>query len=270
MSEAKRRWIRLSRQSTRSIRATASTFCAACLMRRFIIRFFPSFVGLYKFSNFDRDMSNSTERVWEHFTYLINELMRLTKPGRICSVHVMNLPRTKTRDGAVGMYDFRGDDPARLRMLTGYITRKSAFSKTPLIAQQRTRAFGCFTSKSRKTTISGRGLRLHRVVSQARRECRAGRWHVYRVARNQAEGESWSRVNTSAGLDISREAHDRQCGQDARRRPRAVAVRYVGVRPGLAAVRLAGLDGHRPDQHAAISQRPRRKTSNIFRRCNST
>lgn len=70
----------------------------------------PPFEGLYKFSNSDRDLSNGEGGVfWEHYAFLIREMLRTAMPGRLHSVHVMQLPTTKFRDGHIGMRDFRGD-----------------------------------------------------------------------------------------------------------------------------------------------------------------
>lgn len=70
----------------------------------------PPFEGLYKFSNDERDLSNSEgEAFWEHYAFLIGELARATMPGRIHAVHVMQLPMSKLRHGAIGIRDFRGE-----------------------------------------------------------------------------------------------------------------------------------------------------------------
>lgn len=70
----------------------------------------PPFEGLYKFSNDPRDLSNS-ERAdfWRHYGFLIEDLYRVTMPGRIHAVHCMQLPTSKTRDGVIGIRDFRGE-----------------------------------------------------------------------------------------------------------------------------------------------------------------
>ncbi len=70
----------------------------------------PPFEGLYRFSNSDRDISNNDGgSFWEHYQFLISELFRVTKPGRLCSVHCMQLPTSKTRHGFIGIRDFRGE-----------------------------------------------------------------------------------------------------------------------------------------------------------------
>jgi hypothetical protein len=73
--------------------------------------FSPPFASLYTYSDSERDMGNcaSDEEFWQHFKFLIPELLRTTKPGRNCSVHCMNLPTTKQHSGYIGIRDFRGD-----------------------------------------------------------------------------------------------------------------------------------------------------------------
>src|SRR3546814_9549054 len=68
----------------------------------------PPFSGLYQFSNYDQDISNNSEDTFfDHYQFLIQELLRVTMPGRLHSVHVMQLPMSKIRHGNIGMRDFR-------------------------------------------------------------------------------------------------------------------------------------------------------------------
>ena len=73
--------------------------------------FSPPFASLYTYSNSERDMGNSKNytEFEEHFRFLVSELFRVTKPGRLLSFHCMNLPFSKERDGFIGIRDFRGD-----------------------------------------------------------------------------------------------------------------------------------------------------------------
>jgi hypothetical protein len=79
--------------------------------------FSPPFSSLYTYSASDRDMGNcaSLDEFAAHFKFLVPELMRVTKPGRLLSFHCMNLPTSKVRDGVIGLNDFRGDLYAHLR-----------------------------------------------------------------------------------------------------------------------------------------------------------
>jgi DNA modification methylase len=71
----------------------------------------PPFRSLYTYSPTERDLGNSktTEEFNEHYGYIINELLRVTKPGRHTCVHVQQLTTTLATHGVIGMSDFRGD-----------------------------------------------------------------------------------------------------------------------------------------------------------------
>ncbi|WP_066046008.1 MULTISPECIES: DNA methyltransferase [Sphingomonadales] len=120
----------------------------------------PPFEGLYKFSNFDRDISNNDgPQFWEHYAFLIQELLRVTKPGRIHSVHVMQLPTSKIRHGHIGMRDFRGE-VIRAYEDAGWIFHSEVcIWKDPVVAQQRTKSIRLLHKQIVKdSTISGQGL----------------------------------------------------------------------------------------------------------------
>jgi len=73
--------------------------------------FSPPFESLFTYSPSERDLGNSASsaQFWEHFRYLIRELLRVTKSGRNVAVHCMAIPTTVARDGFTGVRDFRGD-----------------------------------------------------------------------------------------------------------------------------------------------------------------
>jgi DNA modification methylase len=60
----------------------------------------PPFAGLYNYSSLENDFSNceSKEDFLEQYEYLIAEIARVTKPGRITAVHVTNIKDSKTGD----------------------------------------------------------------------------------------------------------------------------------------------------------------------------
>ena len=120
----------------------------------------PPFEGLYKFSNFDRDISNNEgPSFWEHYAFLIQELLRVTMPGRIHAVHVMQLPTSKIRHGHIGMRDFRGE-VIRAYEDAGWIFHSEVcIWKDPVVAQQRTKSIRLLHKQIVKdSTISGQGL----------------------------------------------------------------------------------------------------------------
>lgn len=120
----------------------------------------PPFEGLYKFSNFDRDISNNdTVGFWTHYQFLIQELLRVTMPGRIHAVHCMQLPTSKIRHGHIGMRDFRGEI-VRAYEDAGWIFHSEVcIWKDPVVAQQRTKSIRLLHKQITKdSTISGQGL----------------------------------------------------------------------------------------------------------------
>jgi DNA modification methylase len=71
----------------------------------------PPFASLFTYSPTERDLGNSSSRAefLDHYRFIIDDLLRLTLPGRIACVHVQQLTTTKATHGVVGLTDFRGD-----------------------------------------------------------------------------------------------------------------------------------------------------------------
>lgn len=70
----------------------------------------PPFASLFTYSPSDRDLGNNADRAGflEHYSFVVNELLRIVKPGRIVAVHCQQIATQKGRDGHVGLTDFRG------------------------------------------------------------------------------------------------------------------------------------------------------------------
>jgi len=123
--------------------------------------FSPPFASLYTYSNSDRDMGNCSgdEEFMKHFQFLIGELFRVTKPGRLLSFHCMNLPTTKFRDGYIGIKDFRGD-LIRTFCDVGWIYHSEVcIWKDPVTAMQRTKALGLLHKQIKKdSSLSRQGI----------------------------------------------------------------------------------------------------------------
>lgn len=106
--------------------------------------FSPPFESLYTYSNSERDFGNCTSSEDFHiqFKFLIDELYRITMPGRLLSFHCMDIPAMKERDGYIGLKDFPGD-LIRMFQEYGFIYHsRVAIWKDPLIEATRTKAIG--------------------------------------------------------------------------------------------------------------------------------
>ncbi len=123
--------------------------------------FSPPFASLYTYSNSDRDMGNSRNHseFYAHFEYLIGELFRVTRSGRLLSFHCMNLPATIQNDGFIGIKDFRGE-LIRLFVDAGWIFHSEVVIwKDPVTAMQRTKAIGLLYKQLKKDScISRQGI----------------------------------------------------------------------------------------------------------------
>lgn len=120
--------------------------------------FSPPFASLYTYSASPRDMGNCADHdeFFEHFRYLIPELFRVTKPGRLLSFHCMNLPTSKARDGYIGIRDFRGD-LIRAFVEAGWIYHSEVVIwKDPVTAMQRTKALGLLHKQIKKDSCMSR------------------------------------------------------------------------------------------------------------------
>lgn len=162
--------------------------------------FSPPFSSLYTYSNSPRDLGNCRDdaEFFAHFAFVIEELRRLIKPGRLVSFHCMLLPTSKVRDGVIGLKDFRGD---LIRAFTaqGFIHHSEVVIwKDPVTAMQRTKALGL----------------LHKSVRENASMCRQGIPDYLVTMRSPGESEfrvqhgvdypvdKWQRVASPVWMDI--------------------------------------------------------------------
>lgn len=120
--------------------------------------FSPPFASLYTYSNSDYDMGNvqDDDEFYTQFRFLVKEMLRITKPGRLLSFHCMNLPTSKQNDGYIGIRDFRGE-LIRLFIESGWIYHSEVcIWKDPVTAMQRTKALGLLHKTIRKDSAMSR------------------------------------------------------------------------------------------------------------------
>jgi len=123
-----------------------------------IVVFSPPFAELYVYSDKEEDMGNvSNYKEFEkHFKYLIPELKRTLKSGRMCAIHCMDLPIQKGKEGYIGLRDFSG-------MLIDWFQKegfiyhsKVTLWKNPVTEMQRTKALGLLHKTIKKDSIMSR------------------------------------------------------------------------------------------------------------------
>jgi len=118
----------------------------------------PPFASLYTYSNSERDMGNSKDHdeFWRHYRFLIKEQFRVLMPGRLVSIHCMNLPTSKVRDGHIGIRDFRGEIIRAFEEVGFIYHSEVCIWKDPVTAMQRTKALGLLHKQIRKDSCMSR------------------------------------------------------------------------------------------------------------------
>tara|TARA_Y100000296_G_scaffold86616_1_gene126999 strand:+ start:329 stop:2551 length:2223 start_codon:yes stop_codon:yes gene_type:complete len=123
-----------------------------------LIVFSPPFAELYVYSDKPEDMGNvkNYNQFAQHFQYLIKDLKRVLKPGRICAIHCMDLPIQKGKEGFIGLRDFSG-------MLIDWFTNegfiyhaRTTIWKNPVTEMQRTKALGLLHKTIKKDAAMSR------------------------------------------------------------------------------------------------------------------
>lgn len=118
----------------------------------------PPFGDLFVYSDSAADMGNSTpEEFAEHYRFLVRQMYRITKPGRLTAVHCSDLPMTKFKDGAVGLKDFSGQI-IKAHEDAGWIYHgRRTIWKSPVTEMARTKHVGLLYKQLRKDSSKSRG-----------------------------------------------------------------------------------------------------------------
>ena len=162
--------------------------------------FSPPFASLYTYSNSPRDMGNSKtrEQFIDHFDFLVAELLRVLEPGRDVSFHCMLLPTSKTNDGYVGLYDFRGE-LIRQFQRHGFIYHSEVVIwKDPVTAMQRTKALGLLHK-----TVRGNSSMARQGIPDYLITMRKPGDPINRVLHDDYPVDKWQQIASPIWTDIN-------------------------------------------------------------------
>jgi len=98
----------------------------------------PPFAGLYQYSSDERDISNSIDKdeFFEHYGFCIDEIARVTMPGRISAVHCMDIPLSNA--GCDAIFDLPGRIIAEHEKRGFIYGGRRVIWKEPLMVRNRT------------------------------------------------------------------------------------------------------------------------------------
>lgn len=120
----------------------------------------PPFANLYIYSDSAADMGNATtiDEFMTQYSYLVKEMYRVTRPGRLTVVHCKDLPLYKGHDGWFGIEDFSGWI-SRVHAEQGFVFHsRITLWKDPVHEMQKTNSHGL----------------LHKNFAQRAQVCRTG------------------------------------------------------------------------------------------------
>jgi DNA modification methylase len=120
--------------------------------------FSPPFSDLYMYSSDVRDLSNNSsyDEFFKHFEFMIPELLRITKEGRLLSMHCTQLSKSKGRDGKLEIIDFRGDLIRAMQKYGWTFHAEVAIWKDPKIIAQRTKNMQLLHATTKKDSTVNR------------------------------------------------------------------------------------------------------------------
>jgi len=126
----------------------------------------PPFADLYTYTDSEHDLGNSrnSDEFFDHYQFIIDELLRVTKPGRLTCVHVSDIPAMAQKDGYIGIKDFPGD-VIRAYQDKGWIFVGRAFvQKNPQAQAIRTKSKALLFVQLRKDSTDSRPALVDQIL----------------------------------------------------------------------------------------------------------
>jgi len=104
--------------------------------------FSPPFSNLFTYSDSERDIGNckNDDEFYKHFNFLVKDLYRVLKPGRLVSIHCMDSLATITHDGFIGLKDMPGLVISLFQNENFIYHSRVTIWKDPLVQATRTKA----------------------------------------------------------------------------------------------------------------------------------
>lgn len=126
----------------------------------------PPFADLYTYSASEMDLGNS--RTWdiffEHYGFIIQELLRVTMAGRLTCVHTADIPAMQMKDGYIGLRDFPGA-VVRAYIAGGWtFYGRAIVAKNPQAQAIRTKAKALLFTQLRKDSSDSRPAILDQIL----------------------------------------------------------------------------------------------------------
>lgn len=158
----------------------------------------PPFADLYTYSPSELDLGNSRNygEFFEHYAFVIRELLRVTKPGRMTCVHVADIPAMASKDGYIGIKDFPGDVVRAYEANGWTFYGRAIVAKDPQAQAIRTKAKALLFVQLRKDSSDSRPAILDHVLIF--KKPGDNKVPVTPVANGEMDNETW--INWAGGI----------------------------------------------------------------------
>ncbi|MCM1337732.1 MAG: hypothetical protein NC187_08130 [Candidatus Amulumruptor caecigallinarius] len=172
-----------------------------------LIIFSPPFSSLFTYSNYIHDMGNneSHEAFFTQYAFLLRELYRILKPGRLMCCHTKDLGVYKNSAGYTGMYDFTGEHTRHVLAEGFKLHSKVTIWCDPVLEMQRTKTqrllYKQVTSDSSKTGI---GMAEYITIFKKWEGNEADWEPVTNLKRDNFPLETWQKWASPVWMDIKR------------------------------------------------------------------
>jgi len=161
--------------------------------------FSPPFSDLYTYSDDPRDFSNvkNDDEFFAHFQYLVPELNRVLKNGRLVSMHIMQGTTGIGKDGFLSIKDLRGD-LIRLFQSNGfYFHAEVMIRKSPQLAAIRTKNTQLMHGQTKRdSSINRPGLADYIITFR-----KQGKNEV--PIKNDIDFDTWCKLAEPVWMDIN-------------------------------------------------------------------
>lgn len=126
----------------------------------------PPFADLYTYSPSDRDLGNSKDwsQFFDHYAYIIREVLRVTRPGRLTCVHVSDIPAMAQKDGYIGVRDFPGAVIQAYEREGWIFTGRAFVQKNPQAQAIRTKSKALLFVQLRKDSADSRPALVDQIL----------------------------------------------------------------------------------------------------------
>jgi len=173
-----------------------------------LIIFSPPFSSLFTYSNYIHDMGNNENHAefFKQYSFLLKDLYRILKPGRLMCCHTKDLGVYKNSSGYTGMYDFTGEHTKAVLNEEFKLHSKVTIWCDPVLEMQRTKTqrllYKTVTSDSTKTGI---GMAEYITIFKKWDGSDESNWEpVKNLTKKNFPLDTWQKWASPVWMDIKR------------------------------------------------------------------